>query len=529
MGNILVASTDSLFENTAAMLGESHHIVGVFPSEEAIKLITKERFDLLIAETKDGFGLAEAARRCDPAIALVLIGDQRSIDTTLERLESGPQTLLPESFTLRELERAIEDVLKRRRLLRDNKRLEALLPLSEIYKTLMSEVELGKLFGVILEIVLKETEADSVSLMLLDEAGQELVVKAALGPLERRSNGKERVGEGLAGWVVKTAEPLMYSAETHIEPPLRRARAEMGAFSVLCLPLVAKGRVIGVLRSSKSKGTPFSFSDLEFLSILCGQVAIAIENARLIRNVKTEQIRVAHLVKQATIAQEEERKRISLEMHDGAAQWMVAASYRIHAFERILAKHKFAEAGAELSEIRNIIDQSIKELRRVIADLHPPALGELGLLGALCQNLESFEKDTGITYSFQIEGRPLSLPPISEIAVYRCTQEALANARKHAQATKVDVTLRFHEDELCVAIRDNGKGFNLSQVIGNAKSAGQVGLLGMKDRVETLGGTLSIETAAGAGTTVNYTLPVSAPLPKEPSPMAKMLFRTSGA
>ena len=100
----------------------------------------------------------------------------------------------------------------------------------------------------ILDIVWKETEADSVSLMLLDEAGEELVVKAALGPLEKRNNGKEKVGEGLAGWVAKTEEPLLLTAETHTKPPLRRAMAEMGAFSVLCVPLVAKDRVIGVLR-----------------------------------------------------------------------------------------------------------------------------------------------------------------------------------------------------------------------------------------------------------------------------------------
>ena len=482
----------------------------------------EERCDLLTTETEDASGLVETLRRCAPAMTPVLIGDQQSIDAALEMLKSGPQSFVIEPLSLSELVRAIEDALERKRLLRDNKRLKALLPLFEISKTLMSEVELGKLFDVILEIVCKETEADGVSLMLL-EAGQELVVKAALGPLEWRNNGKERVGVGIAGWVAKTAEPLMLTAETHIEPPLRRMMAEMGAFSVLCLPLVAKRRVIGVLRSSKSKGTPFSFSDLEFLTILCGQVAIAIENARLLSKVKTQQVRVAQLLKQTTLAQEEERKRISLEIHDGAAQWMVAASHRIHTFERILAKYKVAEAGAELSKIRNVIDQSTKELRRVIVDLHPLALAELGLLGALRQNLESFEKDTGIAYSLQIEGRPLSLPPISEIAVYRGTQEALANVRKHAQATKVDVILRFQEDELYVAIRDNGKGFDLPQVFGNARSAGRVGLLGMKGRMETLGSTLSIETAAGAGTTISFTLPVSAPLPKEISPMAKML------
>lgn len=522
VGNILVASEDSLFEKSSAVAGESHHIVGVFHNEEALNLVNKQHFDLLIAETKDRLDLVQAVRKSDPAIALVLIGNQRNMAARLKLPESGPQSFLIEPFSLDELGRAIEDVLERIRLLRDNQRLKALLPLFEISKTLMSEVELGKLFDAILEIVCKETEADSVSLMLLDEARQELVVKAARGPSLGRNNGHEKVGQGIAGWVASSAEPLMISEQSQTEPHLRRAMAEMGASSVLCVPMVVKGRVIGVLKSSKGKAIPFTPADLEFLSILCGQAAIAIENAMLFSKVRTEQTRVAHLIKQVTMAQEGERKRISQEIHDGAAQWMVAASHRIHTFERILARYKVAQAGAELYEIRNVIDQSIKELRRVIVDLHPPALGELGLLGALRQNLESFQKDTGIAYSFQIEGRPLSLPPISEIAVYRVTQEALANIRKHAQATKVDVVLRFEQDELCVAIRDNGKGFDLPQVLGNARSAGQVGLLGMRDRVETLGGTICIESAAGAGTSINFNMPVSAPLPKELFPMAKM-------
>ena len=138
--------------------------------------------------------------------------------------------------------------------MRDNRRLKALLPLLEVSKTLMSEVDLGKLFNVILEIVWRETEADSVSLMLLDETRQELVVVAVLDPSQNGNNGKEKVGQGVAGWVAKTAKPLMLTQGTPIDHPLGRAMAEMGVSSVLCLPLVVKGKVIGVLRSSSKQG-----------------------------------------------------------------------------------------------------------------------------------------------------------------------------------------------------------------------------------------------------------------------------------
>lgn len=527
--NILVVDTskDSLLEKIETVTGARYQIVGVPSEEEAIELIKKERFDLLITEVNypdlAGLSLAETVRRSDPAIAIILLSDQKGIAAASQRLKSGPQAFLAQRFTAGELERAMEDALERRRLLRDNKRLKALLPLLEISKTLMSEVELGRLFDVILEIVWKETEADSVSLMLLDEGEQELVVKAVLGPSERLKNGKEKLGQGLAGWVAKTAQPLMLTEETSIDHPLRRAMTEMGISSVLCLPLVVKGRVIGVLRSSKRGGSPFTHSDLELLSILCGQAAIAIENARLFSRVKRQQNRVEQLLRQTLLAQEHERQRISLEIHDGAAQWMVAASYRIRAFDRILAKDKLSQSRMELAEIKKVIDQSIKELRRVIFDLQPPALGELGLLGALHQNLQNFEKDTGIACSFRIEGTPPTLSPVYDIALYRVTQEALANVRKHAQATKVDVILRFQGDDLSLEIRDNGKGFDPSKVLNNARSTGRLGLSGMKDRAQTLGGTMTVESAKGAGTTIALTLPLWAPGPKELSPIAKML------
>ncbi len=359
--------------------------------------------------------------------------------------------------------------------------------------------------------------------MLLDEGQQELEVKAVLGPSDRLNHGKEKVGQGLAGWVAKTAKPLMLTDETPPEHPMRKEMTKMGFSSVLCLPLVVKGRVIGVLRSSKRGGSPFTHSDLELLSILCGQAAIAIENARLFSGVKNQQARVEQLLKQTLIAQEHERRRISLEIHDGAAQWMVAASYRIRAFDHTLAKGKLTQTREELSELKSVIDQSIKELRRVIFDLQPPALGQFGLLGALHQYLQIFETDTGIACSFQIEGTPITLPRGYDITLYRVIQEALANVRKHAQATRVDVALRFQLDDLRLEIKDDGKGFDVAKVLESARSVERLGLSGMKDRAETLGGTMVIETAPGAGTCVALTLPLQDAVPEELSPIAKMI------
>ncbi len=528
-GNILVVDTSqgSLLEKIKALIGESYQIVGVSSCKQAIELLRERRFDILITAIKSpnsaGLVLAEMARRSDPALGIVLLGDQQSIDEAWERLKAGPQAFLSQPFTARELERAVEDALEQRQLIRDNKRLKALLPLLDISKTMMSEIELGRLFEVILEIVWNETEADGVSLMLLDEGQQELEVKAVLGPSERLNHDKEKVGHGLAGWVAKTAKPLLLTDETPPEHPMRKEMSKLGFSSVLCLPLVVKGRVIGVLRSSKRGGSPFTRSDLELLSILCGQAAIAIENARLFRGVKDQQARVEQLLKQTLIAQEHERRRISLEIHDGAAQWMVGASYRIRAFDHTLTRGTLLQTREELSEIRSVIDQSIKELRRVIFDLQPPALGQFGLLGALRQYLQSFEMDAGIVCSFQTKGTSSTLSRVYEITLYRVIQEALTNVRKHAQATRVNVILRFQPDDLRLEIRDNGKGFDIAKMLEGARSVERLGLSGMKDRAETLGGSLIIDSAPGAGTCVTLTLPLQGAVPEELSPIAKLI------
>ena len=151
--------------------------------------------------------------------------------------------------------------------------------------------------------------------------------------------------------------------------------------------------------------------------------------------------------------------------------------------------------------------KSLKELRRVVIGLRPPALDELGLEHALRQSLEELKSD-GLICKFYEEGNHTRLSSSVEIAVYRLVQEALTNIRKHANATKVNLRLRFQKDRLIVEIHDNGKGFDLSQTLNSAISVGHMGLLGMKQRARMLGGDIKIKTGAGAGTTLTLSLPI---------------------
>jgi len=146
-----------------------------------------------------------------------------------------------------------------------------------------------------------------------------------------------------------------------------------------------------------------------------------------------------------------------------------------------------------------------------VIGLRPPALDELGLTHALRQSLDELKSD-GVICKYWETGTPIRLPLSVEIAVYRVVQETITNIRKHADATKVSLRLGFEDDKLQVVIRDNGVGFDLGQTLNSAISVGRVGLLGMRQRTEMLGGDMKIKTSEGAGTMITLNFPILSPV-----------------
>jgi len=276
---------------------------------------------------------------------------------------------------------------------------------------------------------------------------------------------------------------------------------------LLC-PVKSRGKLIGILTlGSKQANTLYSYEDIELVMRIASQAGIIIENARVLDSLKNQQRQVEQLLAQVVLAQEEERKRISVDLHDSVAQWLVAASYRAQTCSHLLSGDGNDEARSELANMESTITKSLKELRRVVIGLRPPALDELGLTHALQQSLEDLRTD-GLDCTFSESGTPLRLPSSMEIAVYRVVQEALTNIRKHANASKVNLRLQFGEDKLLVDISDNGEGFDPSQTLDSAISVGHMGLLGMKQRAEMLGGDIKIKTDEGKGTTITLILPI---------------------
>lgn len=277
----------------------------------------------------------------------------------------------------------------------------------------------------------------------------------------------------------------------------------------LFCPIKRKGDLIGILvLSSKQSDALYSSEDIDLLTTITTEAAMVIENAIILDNLKEQQHRTEQLLTKTVLAQEEERKRISVELHDSVAQWLVGASYQTQTCRRLISGIDNGKVHGELAEIENTIDRSLKEIRRVMAGLHPPALDELGLVPALRQILEELKK-YDIAYHFETTGEPARFPTNIELVIYRVVQESLNNIRKHSGASVVVLQLQFSPDSISIEVRDNGKGFDLAKTMRSAVPVGHMGLRGMRERAMGMGGSLEINTSPGAGTSIVLTLPVT--------------------
>lgn len=204
-------------------------------------------------------------------------------------------------------------------------------------------------------------------------------------------------------------------------------------------------------------------------------------------------------------AQEDERKRLSREIHDGPAQMMANVMMRSDLIEKIYKERSAAEAISEIRNMKKMVRSALYEVRRIIYDLRPMALDDLGLVPTLkkyLQTIEEYHKTTRI--QFINLGDDKRLPTKYEVALFRMIQESVQNALKHANAATIQVKLEIKRDNVMAVIKDDGQGFDL-----NDKKPESFGLLGIRERVELLEGELDIHSKIGAGTLVIIQVPLN--------------------
>lgn len=206
-------------------------------------------------------------------------------------------------------------------------------------------------------------------------------------------------------------------------------------------------------------------------------------------------------------AQEVERRRISMELHDGPLQLLAVS---LMAAERAIKRADQGETEAvktELQSITETLHETIHEMRSVLADLSPEVLSTYGLAMAIQSHAERFSEATGmeVLVRNQITNR---LPAETELLLYRLAQEALANARKHSHANRIVIELERTDDEMTLTIRDNGNGFDVEDALNKHKDGDSLGLKSMRQRIEAGGGSMRITSAPSEGTAISFHYPL---------------------
>ncbi|TWN06287.1 sensor histidine kinase [Bacillus licheniformis] len=209
-------------------------------------------------------------------------------------------------------------------------------------------------------------------------------------------------------------------------------------------------------------------------------------------------------------AQEEERKRVSREIHDGPAQMLANVMMRSELIERIFRDKGTEEGFQEIKNLRQNVRNALYEVRRIIYDLRPMALDDLGLIPTLRKYLNTIEDYHGkakIHFHCIGESDERRIAPRFEVALFRLAQEAVTNALKHSESTEIHVKVEVTKDFVTLIIKDNGNGFDLKEA--KSKKNKSFGLLGMKERVDLLEGTMTIDSKIGLGTFILIKVPLS--------------------
>jgi signal transduction histidine kinase len=246
--------------------------------------------------------------------------------------------------------------------------------------------------------------------------------------------------------------------------------------------------------------------NLGTLTSLANQGASALENARLYEELAQRERELRELVGRILVAEEEERRRVAYDVHDGLTQMVVAVHQRL----QIFAEHHPPDSAAgheELEALVELVGRTVGEARRVIADLRPITLDDFGLSTAVRLQVEEMRAG-GYEASYEETLGEERLPNSQETALFRVVQEALANVRKHAQTQRVHVFLGCWNGAVRLKVRDWGRGFDPARVAGGGSPGERVGLSSMRERVTLLGGGLEIRSEPGKGTSVVAEVPL---------------------
>jgi signal transduction histidine kinase len=342
-----------------------------------------------------------------------------------------------------------------------------------------------------------------------DENQRRLSLEVAWGvPPAVLANFKEMPADSFHyAVVIELRKPYLNPDICQVEPYASAGLADSrpNLKNHLCIPLTATGQIQGVIDMFSLASDAFTTEQVHLFATMGQEVGVAIQNAHYFAEVNASRERLRLLSQQLIEVQENERRHIARELHDEIGQALTALKVNLQTVSRIVIEPDLLP---QLHESIAIIDRTIKQVRNLSLDLRPSLLDDLGVVSALRWYIDRQAQRTGIETFFTAHPPDMRFSPALETTCFRVVQEALTNVVRHARAQRVSVSIVKHDQYLEVIVRDDGVGFDLTTIVKQPAAEAALGLMGMKERVELVGGSLEILSDHNHGTEIRACLPL---------------------
>ncbi|MFN2137936.1 MAG: GAF domain-containing protein [Candidatus Promineifilaceae bacterium] len=384
--------------------------------------------------------------------------------------------------------------------------------LGNITNAMVGVLELDQVLQLIVESMQEIiSHADWTAIHLLQPNSERLELVASAGLQIGAGEYTILPGQGIAGQVITTGE-LVNIADVQSDPRRLPVDQNTQAHALLVALVESRHRRLGTISVQCATPNTFTSDDEHLLKMLGIQAGIAIDNARLYaeqrrarERAERQGKRIRRMARRVVQAQEEERTRISRELHDEAGQALTALKIGLE-LTRAQLPAELDETDANLQELVQLANDTLTNLRRISHNLRPPGLDAYGLDAALRGLCEDFSRHTSLAVIYEGQDVPV-LQPLPALSLYRFAQEALTNVAKHAAASSVEVKLEAGSDTIKLYVEDDGRGFIPPDWEANVLPQG-TGLVGMLERLEMVDGFLDIVSTEGAGTRLTAVVPL---------------------
>ncbi len=373
-----------------------------------------------------------------------------------------------------------------------------------------------------LDEVLHLTGIDMAAIFLLDPASGRLKLNAFRGLSEHAARLAYQVGllDGNCGGVLELGRAVVVPDISQLRGRGAQSLQRENVTAMMHVPLMTRDHALGSLCLGTHDNMKFDDQEQRLFTSIGNQIAIAVENARLYAELQHKERLRGELFQKTLAAQEEERKRIARELHDEVSQSLTALLYEAEGGLELKAG---AAALSRFQDILALTRRSLDNVHNLIFDLRPSMLDQLGLIPAVRwlakTRLEPREVRVVVETAEEQGAQPLRLSAHIETALFRVIQEAINNIARHAAARNVEIRLEWLDGAASISIRDDGVGFDLNELAGITsreidsgrsllQGARGLGLVGMQERIELLGGEMEINTAPGAGTWLKILIPL---------------------